>query len=288
MEKYKISMKKKRIHTTLSEEAYRILQKFEGEAGGKNAVLEKALHNLDKTRYKAKISLRSFISTIRRIESGTPGFDNLIEGGIPEGSVVVITGPPGTGKTTFSLQFLKRGAELKEKGLYFSFEEDAEQLVQQCFRFGWNLSKYVEDGIIEIFGFSLLTSEEIADILESYNPKRVVFDSINIFSNMQDFRKSSSWRAVLKTLKKNKITSFMITEKQYGLEAKRFDNFDFMGDGLVFMDRVVSEKEDIFLIAVKKMRGTKIDGRPKLFRFSEKGIEVSDISPIGFTIFKVG
>lgn len=242
---------------------------------------------MDKTYYKAKVSLRDFGTVIKRVKSGTPGFDDLIEGGIPEGSVVVVTGPPGTGKTTFSLQFLREGAEQGEKGLYFSFEEDAEQLVKHCFRFGWNLGKYVEEGVIEIFGFSLLTSEEIAEIIQSYKPRRVVFDSINIFSDIEDFRKSSSWRTILRALKKDKITSFMITEKSHGLETKRFDDFDFMGDGLVFLDRVVSEKENLFLLAVKKMRGTKVDGRPKLFRFTARGIEVSDISPIGFTVLKV-
>lgn len=280
-------MKKRRIHTTLDEEAYRILQRFETQAGGKNIVIERALRNLDKTHYKARVALRDYGAVIKRVESGTPGFDNLIEGGIPQGSVVVVSGPPGTGKTTFSLQFLRKGAELGEKGLYFSFEEDAEQLAKHCLRFGWNLRKYMEEGLIEVFGFSLLTSEEIAELIEGYRPRRVVFDSMNVFSDVTDFRRSSSWRTILKALKKEKITCFMVTEKSYGLETKRFDDFDFMGDGLVFLDRVVSEKENLFLISVKKMRGTKVDGRPKLFRFTETGIEVSDISPVGFTILKI-
>lgn len=273
-------MKKRRIHTTLDEDSYRILQRYEGQIGAKNIVLEKALKNLDKTYYKAKVGLKNFNVVMKRTKSGVPGFDSLIEGGIPEGFVVVATGPPGTGKTTFALQFLKEGAETQERGLYFSFEENAEQLARHALRFGWNLKRYMDEGQIEIFGFSLLTSEEVVEILQSYKPKRVVFDSINVFTEFDNFRRGASWRNLLRVIKEMEITCFIVTEKGHGLEKKDFDAYDFMADGIVFMDRIVTEKENLSLIAVKKMRATKVDGRPRLFQFTETGLRVSDISPL--------
>jgi len=42
---------------------------------------------------------------IKRISTGIPGFDGLIEGGIPEGFVAIVTGPPGRARPRFSLQF---------------------------------------------------------------------------------------------------------------------------------------------------------------------------------------
>jgi circadian clock protein KaiC len=46
-----------------------------------------------------------------RVPTGIDGLDPLIEGGFPRGSLVLLAGNPGTGKTIFSMQFLYNGAE---------------------------------------------------------------------------------------------------------------------------------------------------------------------------------
>ena len=54
---------------------------------------------------------------IQRIPTGIPKFDELIEGGFPENSMILLVGYPGAGKTTFSAQFLYNGQlviELRE------------------------------------------------------------------------------------------------------------------------------------------------------------------------------
>ncbi len=49
---------------------------------------------------------------IHRVKTGIQGLDNLIQGGIPKGNVILLTGPAGSGKTIFALQFIVKGAEL--------------------------------------------------------------------------------------------------------------------------------------------------------------------------------
>ena len=129
------------IHTTLSTDAMRILERYENELGAKNIVLERALLGMDKLRFKEKIDNQSIIRIVKRISTGIPSFDGLIEGGIPEGFIAIVTGPPGTGKTTFSLQFLMEGVRNNERCIFFSFEETAEQLIKQTIRFGWNIGE---------------------------------------------------------------------------------------------------------------------------------------------------
>lgn len=107
------------IHTTLSTDAMRILERYEKELGTKNAVLERALLGMDKLRFKEKIDIQNISRIIKRVKTGVPGFDGLVEGGIPEGFVVVVTGPPGTGKTIFSLQFLLEGIKNSERCIFF-------------------------------------------------------------------------------------------------------------------------------------------------------------------------
>lgn len=265
------------IHTTISTEALRILERYEKELGAKNTVLERALLGMDKLRFKEKVDAHSISRLIKRVEMGIPGVDELIEGGMPEGFVIVVTGPPGTGKTTFSLQFLMEGLKKDERCIFFSFEEKVEQIIKQSIRFGWDIGEYIDKGYLEIFGFTMLSTEEIIEIFNVFKPKRIVFDSLNTFFDIHEFRRSSQWRSILKEIRDKKISCLAITEKRHGLEVKEFDEFDFMGDGVIFFDK--SQRHDLdpyptYYIQIQKMRITKINEMPHPFIFTDRGLEL--------------
>ena len=55
---------------------------------------------------------------MRRIHTSIPGLDRLLQGGFPDGSAIMVTGPPGVGKTLLGLQFLYGGVkEYNEPGV---------------------------------------------------------------------------------------------------------------------------------------------------------------------------
>ena len=57
------------------------------------------------------------------VKTGIMGLDDLLAGGIPRGNIVLLTGAPGTGKTTFGVEFVYRGArDYGEPGLIVLFE----------------------------------------------------------------------------------------------------------------------------------------------------------------------
>src|SRR5438132_11570987 len=58
-----------------------------------------------------------------RVPTGIKGLDELLGGGFPDGRCILIVGSPGSGKMTFSLQYLFHGAMLGETGLYVSLDE---------------------------------------------------------------------------------------------------------------------------------------------------------------------
>ena len=265
------------IHTTLSTEAMSVLKRYEQELGAKNIVLERALLGMDKLRFKEKVDTQSISRIIKRLKTGIYGFDDLVEGGIPEGFIVVATGTPGTGKTTFSMQFLLEGMKNNEKCIFFSFEEKVEQLIKQSIRYEWDIGKYLDKGYLEIFGFTMLSTEEIIEIIDTFKPKRIVFDSLNIFSDITDIRKSSELRNIIKVIKEKKITCLAITEKKHGLEVKEFDDFDFMADGILFFDKKLTNELDVqktYFVEIQKMRLTKINETSQHFIFTDKGIEI--------------
>ncbi|MGI0068374.1 MAG: RAD55 family ATPase, partial [Thermoplasmata archaeon] len=61
-----------------------------------------------------------------RIPTGIGGLDSMLNGGVPAGHVVLVTGLPGTGKTCFGLSFLAAGLARGERGVYLSLEEEVD------------------------------------------------------------------------------------------------------------------------------------------------------------------
>ena len=75
-----------------------------------------------------------------RTSTGIMGLDEMLRGGLPSGSTVLIQGAPGVGKTTFGLQFLYHGAtKANEAGLLVTFEEFPESIYRDALNLGWDL-----------------------------------------------------------------------------------------------------------------------------------------------------
>lgn len=120
-----------------------------------------------------------------RCKTGIKGFDELVEGGFVEGSSILLEGSPGTGKSIFAMQFLYNGAVLyKEKGLYVSFEQRAEELKRQAKQFGWDFDELESKGMAKIISIPVkdITEKTIIDIIEMCNKekiRRLVIDSLS-------------------------------------------------------------------------------------------------------------
>lgn len=102
----------------------------------------------------------------KRIKTGIDGLDNLIEGGFPEGSLILISGSPGTGKTIFGLQYLYQGAKINEHGIYVTFHESKESLLKCGEIFGWDIKDLEREGKIVIQEYFGIESDLYQDELE--------------------------------------------------------------------------------------------------------------------------
>ncbi len=82
------------------------------------------------------------------IKIGVPGFDELLEKGIPKGTNILIAGGPGTGKTIFCLQTLYNAAREGHDCLYVTFEEAPWRLRRHMEEFGWDVKKVERRGTL--------------------------------------------------------------------------------------------------------------------------------------------
>jgi KaiC/GvpD/RAD55 family RecA-like ATPase len=128
-----------------------------------------------------------------RIRTGIPGFDELVEGGVPKGSNVLLTGIPGTGKTIFALQYIYNGAKNGECGVYVTLDQKREDLLGQASKFGWDLELLEREKKLKIVEVALDLAginifEMIGTAIKEVGAKRLVFDSlVNFAVNLDQF-----------------------------------------------------------------------------------------------------
>ena len=74
---------------------------------------------------------------LSKIRSGIDGFDELVNGGLPRGQSVLVTGGTGTGKSTLAMQFVYRGAKVyDEPGIYVTLEENVQSILKNTSSYG--------------------------------------------------------------------------------------------------------------------------------------------------------
>src|ERR1043165_1876707 len=85
------------------------------------------------------------------VGTGIAGQDDILSGGLLRGSVVLVEGAAGTGKTTLGMEFIYRGAaEFGEPGLIVLFEVSPDKLVRDAALLGWNLPELERQGRLKI------------------------------------------------------------------------------------------------------------------------------------------
>ncbi len=147
---------------------------------------------------------RPVLQQLQRIQSGIPGFDSIVGGGLIQDRVYLLAGPAGAGKTIFSAQFLYNGlTKFNENGVYVVLEETPQQLRENMFNsFSWNLANYEDSGSLVILDaissrLGLSSDErfvvprpftleallyEIQTAIQTVGARRVVIDSLDAMS----------------------------------------------------------------------------------------------------------
>jgi circadian clock protein KaiC len=217
-----------------------------------------------------------------RIKSGIPGLDQMMEGGFPFPSTILVAGSAGTGKTTFALQFLMQGARDGEQGLYFTTLSEPTQWMM---RFASRLEfinkdflgkevKYVELG-------NFLRDEKdprkIIDFMEEHitevMPQRIVIDPITVIEeliggNYRTFlyelaTRLKNWQAV------SVLTGEVLPDQPYPVQVS------YITDTVILLSYGLSpEGGRRKYLEILKMRGTGHTTGRHLFDVSRNGVSV--------------
>ncbi len=225
---------------------------------------------------------------IDRVPSGIPGFDELIEGGFPRGDSYIVSGTPGTAKTTMGLQFIVNGAlKYNQKGLFIAVEEPLKLLRMRFARFGWNLDKLQRKGLIAIDNPDInvdegedymehLTSRMYIEKIEEFGAERLVLDSLSLVmafsTGFGGFRRGT--QRLTEIYRSLDITSFFIEERYERIDKSKYSMEHFMIDGLIYLEMMSNAGVFEKTVNIFKMRGTNHGRRLYPFQLREQGIVV--------------
>ena len=234
------------------------------------------------------------------VPTGIPGADKLLgEKGIPRGHSVLIAGGPGSGKTTFAIQFLYQGVmEYGEPGIYISLDEDPEDVKKNMSKFGWDLNELEREkkltfinvspvrgassektGLIQLGmkEFKLVKLlEAVRTGVEEIEAKRVVIDPITIFTLQypDEVERIYAMRDLIADFRKSGCTNLLISElKGTGLEREhQFE--EYLAQGVILLRTVMKDDKVTRVFQVEKMRGLAVDNQPRPYNINNSGIEV--------------
>jgi len=225
-----------------------------------------------------------------RVRTGIFGLDELLEGGFPVGSCVLVSGKIGTGKSIFVTQYIARGiTEYVELGVLVSFERDKKDLYQDASAFGWQLQRLEKEGSLQILGGSMpkvvgemrkakATVEdlisEIAETVETSESKRLALERVELLAMLSP--DESEFKLLLGDLKERLrelgCTSVLTSEIREGREELSRVGAEELADGVIVLYYEGEGLTRDRALEIRKMRGTEHSNQLNFFDITGKGI----------------
>jgi len=228
-----------------------------------------------------------FESDIPRVELGIEGLDNMVQGGVPERSLIVAIGSAGTGKTTFGLQFLNRALENGERAVFITLEETQDRIVDSANEKGWNFAEHIANDDLAVIDLdpiemaNSLTSirNELPRLVEDFGATRLVLDSVSLLEMMYDDQATRRTEIYdfTKALKNAGVTTMLTSEAaENNPYASRHGIIEYLTDAVFVLRYIRPEdfRETRLAVEIQKIRDANHSRETKPYEITGQGISV--------------
>jgi circadian clock protein KaiC len=228
------------------------------------------------------------LATGAKMGFALPELDDMLRGGLRQGSVTMLLGSSGSGKTLLGMQFLSAGIKQGERAVYFGFFEYPDAILAKCQRVGiGGLTEGIERGQAEIVwhrpveGVIDELGESLIETIRRVKPHRLLIDGMDGFERAADFpeRMSNVYTAIAQELERHGVTTIYTTELRllFGRDIEvPIDGLSGATQNIILLRHVEHQATLLRVLAILKVRDGDYDGRMREVRITDGGIRLLD------------
>jgi circadian clock protein KaiC len=223
--------------------------------------------------------------TNERISTGLPRLDNMLQGGYHRGSNVLISGAPGTAKSTLSGLFVAAACKRRERTLYVSFDEGAAQIVRNLQSVGIKLAPHLKSGMLKMYSIRTRgpnIEDQFAALraqVRAHRPRCLVIDPLSaLATKLAHLASADAAQQFIDFLKGEGITAVNTSLMDgLGTDEATATGISTIADTWIHLSYVVQDGERNRALTIVKSRGTGHSNQVRELTLSDKGVSLTDV-----------
>jgi circadian clock protein KaiC len=224
-------------------------------------------------------------SSQQRVTSGNPELDSMCGGGFFRDSIVLVSGPTGSGKTLITTSFMAGGAAVGERCLLFAFEESREQLIRNASGWGMDFAAMEEAGRLKVvcaYPESASLEDHLIRIkqeMDEFEPDRVAVDSLSALERVSPLKSFREFAIGLNSFIKHKEIPGIFTATTSSLlggTSVTETHISTTTDSIILLRYVEMYGQMHRGLTVLKMRGSSHDKEIRKFTIDSRGMHIRE------------
>lgn len=225
-----------------------------------------------------------------RISTGIARLDTMLDGGYIRGTSMLVTGLPGTAKTTLGGSFVQASCERGERALMINFDESAEEVVRNLASVNIRLQRFIDAGLLQIHAFrsESRSAEEhlirIRRIIAEHQPRCMVVDPLSALIKAGGHITGPAVAQRLMNITKQQGITLLCTSLLAGMEPKVESSplhVSTIADTWIHLSYLVLAGERNRALTVVKSRGTGHSNQVRELVLNNEGLTLSDVYTAG-------